>query len=195
MSLIRRLYDWTLEKARHRHAGAWLGIVSFLESSIFPVPPDVLLAPMVLARRERAFAYWLNATVTSILGAVAGYYIGLAFWEAIGQPVMEFYGYQDAFREFQAGFVEYGAWLVFFFGITFFPFKVITIASGVVALDMGVFLVASLLARGIRFGLVTALLYRFGPPVQAFIEKRLGLVVTLFFILLIGGVLLVKYAF
>ncbi len=191
--MLRRLYDWVLEMAAHRHAAWALSFVAFLESSVFPIPPDVMLVPMVLAERLKAWTYAAIATVSSVLGGVAGYAIGYFLFELIGRPVIGFYGYSEAFGDFASRYNDYGAWIVFLAGITPFPYKVITIASGATQLNFLVFLVASIAARGLRFFIVSALLYWFGPPIRDFIERRLGLVTAVFFILLIGGFVLVKY--
>ena len=179
--------------AAHRRAPWVLSGVSFAESSFFPIPPDVMLIPMVLAKRAKAWAYAALCTIASVLGGLAGYAIGYFLFDAIGRPLLDLYGYAEAFQEFSNEYNTYGAWIVFIAGVTPFPYKVVTIASGATGLNLVVFMVASLLARGIRFFLVCALLYWFGPPVQAFIEKRLGLVTTLFIILLVGGFVLVRY--
>ena len=191
--MLQRLYDKTLALAAHRHATRYLAGISFIESSVFPIPPDVMLAPMVIAKRKRAFRYALICTIASVLGALLGYAIGAVFWETLGQPIINFYGYEAEFARFQEGFVEYGVWLVFIFGITFFPFKVITIASGVAALDPIIFIVSAIIARGFRFLLVAGLLWKFGPPIQAFVEKRLGLMVSIGMIVLIAGFVLIKW--
>ncbi len=185
--MIRKLYNWTLLLGARKSASAWLFGISFVESSIFPIPPDVLLLPMALGRRERAFHFAAIATFASVLGALLGYGIGYFFWEALGSPIMEFYGFQDEFQSFQNAFVENGAWLVLFFGVTFFPFKVITIASGVVALDPVIFVLSAIVARALRFFIVCSLLWKFGEPIKAFIEKRLGILVALGTLLLIAG--------
>ncbi len=190
--MLRAAYDWTLEKARHPHAEAWLALVAFAESSVFPIPPDVMLLPMALATRRRAFRYAAIATAASVLGAFAGYAIGALLWQTVGAPLIQFYGYEAEFARFREGFVAYGAWLVFVFGVTFFPFKVITIASGLVALDPLVFGLSAILARGLRFFPEAALLWRFGAPIQRFIEKRLALLSTLFVALLLLGFLALK---
>lgn len=189
---MRALYDWTIEKARHPQAQWWLAFISFVESSVFPIPPDVMLLPMTLARREAAFRYAAICTLASVAGGLAGYAIGFALWEAAGEPIIAFYGYEEAFARFQAGFIEYGGWLVFLFGLTFFPFKVITIASGVVAMDPVIFLLAAAASRAPRFFLEAALLWRFGAPIERFIEKRLGWLLFVFAILLVGGFLAIK---
>ncbi|RAP42834.1 cytochrome B [Rhodovulum viride] len=185
--MIRRLYDWTLSLADSRNAMWALFIVAFVESSIFPIPPDVLMVPMILARPSRAFAIAAVALAGSVLGGLAGYGIGWAFFEQIGRPVLEFYGKQAYFDEFGARYNDYGAWAVLIAGVTPFPYKVITILSGSTGLNLWVFMAASVIARGIRFFLVAALLWKFGAPVRRFIEKYLGLLFTLFVLLLIGG--------
>ena len=190
--MLRRLYDWTMSLSRSPRAMWALGIVSFVESSVFPIPPDVLMIPMIIARPRRAFLIATVATLTSVLGALLGYYIGAALFETVGRPVLDFYGKAAEFDAFALKYNDWGAWAVLVAGITPFPFKVITIASGVTGLSLPVFVVASLIARAFRFFLVAALLWRFGAPIQGFIERRLGLVFTLFCVLLIGGVALLK---
>lgn len=191
--MIRRLYDWTMDLAGHKHAPRALFWVSFIESSIFPIPPDVMLMPMVLANRLKAWTYASIATVGSVLGGVAGYLIGLFLFDLVGRFVLEVYGYADKFEHFANQYNEYGALIVFFFGVTPFPYKVITIASGVTELNLLVFVIASVLSRGLRFYLVSGLLYLFGPPIRDFIERRLGLVTTVFFVLLFGGFIGLRY--
>ncbi len=191
--MLRRLYDWTLSLAERRDALWVLAVVSFVESSVFPIPPDVLMIPMILAAPRRAFLIAGVATVSSVLGGVLGYALGAFFFETVGEPVLGFYGYTDKFAEFQATYNEWGAWAVLIAGITPFPYKVITIFSGVTGLDFVVFTIASVVARAARFFLVAALLWKFGPPVRAFIEKRLGLMATLFLALLLGGFVVAKY--
>jgi membrane protein YqaA with SNARE-associated domain len=193
--MIRRLYDWAMSLAGHRHAMPALAAVSFIESSVFPVPPDVMVVPMVLADRTKALRIAVVCTLASVAGALLGYWIGAALYDAVGKPLLEFYGYSAAFSDFTARYNEWGAWIVAGAALTPFPYKVITIASGVSGLDLTVFVVASILARGLRFGLEAALLWRFGPPIRDFIERRLALLTTLFFVLLVGGFILVKFAF
>jgi len=190
--MLNGLYRWTMGLAAHPRADRALALVSFVESSIFPIPPDTMLLPMVLARPERAWYFAGVCTVASVLGAVMGYALGYFAFDAVGRPIFEAYGYIDEFSRFQTGFNAWGAWLVFIFGVTFFPFKVITIASGVVAMDPWVFLLAAALSRAPRFFLEAALLWRFGAPIERFIEKRLGWLLSLFAILLVGGFLAIK---
>ncbi len=179
--------------AEHRHASSSLFVVSFIESSFFPIPPDVMLVPMVLAQRAKAWAYAAIATVGSVIGGFFGYAIGYFLFEQVAKPLLSFYGYLDKFATFAGQYNDYGAWIVLFAGMTPFPYKVITIASGATGLNLLVFAVASVIARGLRFYIVAGLLYWFGPPIRAFIEERLGLVLTVFLILLFGGFLAIKF--
>lgn len=192
--MLRRLYDWTFQLAAHRRAPVALGTVSFVESSVFPIPPDALLIPMVLAERRRAWFYATLCTVTSVLGGVFGYFIGLFLFDTVGRPIMEIYGYLGHFDDFAARYNEWGAWIVFMAGVTPFPYKVVTIASGVTQLDIWVFVLASIVSRGMRFFAVAGLLYWLGPPIRDFIERRLGLLFTIFVILLVGGFVVARYA-
>jgi len=191
--VIRGLYDWTMSLAAHRHALWALAAISFIESSIFPIPPDIILIPMVLAAREKAWKFALVCTVSSVLGGLAGYGIGFFLFDTVGKPLLDFYGYGEKFGLFQGYYNEWGAWIVGGAGITPFPYKVITIASGVTGLDLVVFTVASVLSRGARFFLVAALLWHFGQPIRIFIEAHLGKLATAFFILLVGGFAAIKY--
>lgn len=190
---MRALYDWTLRLSGHRHALWALAAVAFVESSVFPIPPDVLIIPMVLAARARAWRIALVCTVASVLGGMAGYAIGLLAFEAVGRPLLDFYGYAAKFDQFRDYYNDWGAWAVFIAGTTPFPYKVITILSGLTALDLTVFTVASILARGLRFFLVAGLLWYFGEPIRVFIEKYLNLLAVLFVILLVGGFVLLRY--
>lgn len=191
--MLRRLYDWTMSLAAHRRASHALAGVSFAESSFFPIPPDVLLIPMVIAERHRAWLYAGLCTVASVLGGLFGWLIGAFLFEALAQPILQVYGYADKFDEFAVHYNEWGWWIVFFGGLTPFPYKVITIASGATGLSLPVFLVASVLSRGMRFFAVSGLLYWVGPPIRDFIERRLGLVFTIFMVLLIGGFVAARY--
>lgn len=191
--MIRRLYDWTIALAESPHALWALAIVAFLESSVFPIPPDLLMIPMILARPSKAFLIATIALVASVIGGLLGYYIGAALFDTVGRPVLEFYGKDAYFDGFAARYNEWGAWAVLIAGITPFPFKVITILSGATALSLPVFLISAIVARGLRFFIVAALLWKFGDPIRQFIEKRLGLIFALFVVLLLGGFYLVKY--
>ena len=193
--MIRKLYDWVFELARHKRATWALSSVSFIESSIFPIPPDVLLIPMVLAKRHKWIFYAALCTMASVLGALLGYFIGAFLYETIGQPILEFYGKADSFEQIKQWYNTWGGWGVLFAAITPFPYKVLTIFSGATGLNLITFIVVSVIGRGLRFFLVSALLYKFGDPVREFIEKRLGLMFTLGMVLLIGGFLAVRFLF
>lgn len=190
--MLRKLYDKTMALSASRHATPALAGISFAESSFFPIPPDLLLVPMVLSSRMRWAYFALVATVASVLGGLFGYMIGSLLYTQIAEPLLAFYGYADKFDHFIDRFKEHGAWIVFIAGITPFPYKVITIASGAAGLSLPVFILASVLARGIRFFLVAVLLYYFGPPIRDFIEKRLGLVIAAGTVLAILGYLALK---
>ncbi len=191
--MIRRLYNWTLALADSPYALWALAFVAFLESSVFPIPPDIIMIPMILARPSRAFLIAAVALVASVTGALMGYYIGASLFDVVGKPMLEFYGKTDAAEQFNQRFQDWGAWAVLIAGVTPFPFKVITIMSGWTGLNLGVFIVSSIIARGLRFFIVAALLWKFGAPIRDFIERRLGLMFTLFVVLLLGGFYLVKY--
>lgn len=190
--MLRKLYDWVMAVAGKRHAIWGLAAVSFAESSFFPIPPDVMLIPMVLANRRRAWRIAGVCTLASALGGLFGYAIGLWLFDAVGQPLLEFYGSEDKFVSFQSYYNEWGAWIVAAGGFTPLPYKVITIASGLTKLDLGIFFLASVLSRGLRFYIEAALLWRFGEPVREFIERHMGKLAVLFFVVLGGAFLLVK---
>jgi membrane protein YqaA with SNARE-associated domain len=181
-----------MAQAERPYALWTLALVAFVESSVFPIPPDVLLIPSVLAAPRRAWLIAGICTLSSVLGGLLGYAIGALLFEALGRPILEFYGYLARFAEFQTWYNDWGAWIVFGAGLTPFPYKVITIASGVTALDLMTFMVASVLARGLRFFAVAALLWWFGAPVRRFIETNLGWLAVLFFVLLFAGFLAIK---
>lgn len=191
--VIRKLYDWTFSLASHRHAMAALAFVAFIESSVFPIPPDILMIPMILAAPRRAFTIAAVATVASVLGGLLGYLIGAYLFDTVGEPVLRFYGKDAYFDQFAERYNEWGAWAVLIAGVTPFPYKVITILSGATSLSLPVFMVASTFARGLRFVIVAALLWKYGAPVRDFIERRLGLMFTLAIGLLLGGFAAVRY--
>lgn len=192
-NLTKRIYDKTLDLASRKNAMAWLFAISFIESSFFPIPPDIMIIPMVLATPKQAYKIAGVALIASILGGYLGYAIGVFGFEMIAKPLLNFYGYMDNFHKFENYYHEYGAWIVFGAGITPFPYKIITIASGVVRLDLVIFTIASILARGIRFYIIAWLLKRFGEPMKTFIEKNLNLLSIIFLILLIGGFAVIKW--
>jgi membrane protein YqaA with SNARE-associated domain len=167
-------------------------MISFAESSFFPLPPDVLLVPMVLARRDQWFRLALLCTLSSVVGGIVGYGIGYFLYEAIGQSIVGFYHLEREFNAFQDGFREYGAWILLAKGLTPIPYKLLTITAGVVKLGFPVFIIASIISRAGRFFIVAGLLYRYGAPIQEFIEGRLKLVSLLFLILVVAGVAMIK---
>jgi membrane protein YqaA with SNARE-associated domain len=191
--MMKRLYDWTMRAAAHEKAPHALFWVSFAESSVFPIPPDVMLIPMVLARRLKAWVYAAIATAGSVLGGVAGYAIGYFLYETLGRWVIDVYGLQTQFEAYRAAYNEWGLWIILIKGLTPIPYKLVTIASGAAAFDFWVFIAASIVTRGARFFLVAALLYWFGEPIRDFIERRLTLVTTVFVVLLVGGFVVVRY--
>ena len=190
--MLRRFYNWTMGLAGHHNAVPALATVSFIESSIFPIPPDIMLIPMVLANRARAFRLAFICTVASVLGGLLGYGIGVFLFEEIGRPLLEFYGFASKFEEFQIKYNDWGAWAVFVAGITPFPYKVITILSGATALDPVIFITASIVARGSRFFILAGLLWKFGDPIRNLIEKYMGLLFIILSILLVGGFIAIK---
>lgn len=190
--MIKRLYNWTLGLAQHPHALWALAVVAFIESSFFPIPPDIIMIPMIIARPNRAFLIAGVALVASVLGGMLGYAIGAFAFETIGSPILTAMGKGDAMAEFAFRFNDLGFWAVLTAGVTPFPYKVITIMSGWTSMPLGIFIATSILARGLRFFIVAALLWKFGEPIRDFIEKRLGLMFTLAVILLIGGFAAVK---
>jgi len=190
--MLRRFYDSVLALAASRHAPWWLAVISFTESSFFPIPPDALLIPMCLARPDRAWRLAAICTLASVLGGAFGYFIGYALFEVIATPVIQFYHYEAAFERFKAMYAEYGLWVILVKGATPIPYKIVTIASGAASFDFWVFMAASIATRGARFFLVAWLLRTFGASVREFIERRLTLVTTLGVVGIVGGFLLLK---
>ncbi|WPO41726.1 YqaA family protein [Tardiphaga sp. 215_C5_N2_1] len=177
--MLRRMYDWCIDAAHKPYALWILGIVSFAESSFFPVPPDVMLIPMALARPQKAWLYAGICTITSVLGGVVGYLIGAVLYDSVGQWVIHFYGYGDKVEAFRAGYAEYGAWIILLKGLTPIPYKLVTITSGFANYNIWMFIALSVVARGVRFYVVAILLNRYGVWIRETIEKRLGLWVAL----------------
>jgi membrane protein YqaA with SNARE-associated domain len=192
---MRRLYDWILRLAGHPRAIPAMGVIAFAESSFFPIPPDVMLVPMVLANRRKAFTIATVCTICSVLGGLLGYAIGFYFFETMGAWVVKTYGLQGGLDKFRQGFEQYGIWIILIKGLTPIPYKLVTIASGAAHFDLFTFVWASIVTRGIRFFAVSALLWKFGEPIRAFIEKRLTLVMWLFLIALVGGFVAFRYLF
>ncbi|MDQ2088825.1 YqaA family protein [Marimonas arenosa] len=191
--MLRRLYDWTMRLADHPHAMWALAVVAFIESSVFPIPPDVIMIPMILARPHRAWAIAGVALAASVIGGLLGYAIGALAYEQLGQPILESMGKADAMESFNAKFNDFGFWAVLTAGMTPFPYKVITIMSGWTGLPLGTFIATSILARGLRFFIVAALLWKYGAPIRDFIERRLGFMFILFVALLVAGFYVVRY--
>ena len=191
--MLDRLYSRTLALAASRHAMGALALVAFAESSFFPLPPDLLLIPIILAQPRRAFLVAALCTVMSVLGGFLGYAIGYFLFDAIGRPVLEFYHAMDRYEALKAAFAQWGVWIIVIKGLTPIPYKLVTIASGVAHFDLVSFALASLASRSIRFFLLAALLWRFGEPVRDFIERRLMLVTSLFAVALVGGFVALRY--
>jgi membrane protein YqaA with SNARE-associated domain len=190
--MLRRLYDKTLRLAASPNAPWWLAAVSFIESSVFPIPPDAVLIPMVLARPDRAWRLALICTLGSVAGGALGYLIGYAVFDQLARPVIDFYGYGQKFAAFQDLYARWGLWVILIKGMTPIPYKIVTIASGAAHFNFAVFMAASLATRGARFFLVAGLLKAFGPPIRDFIERRLTLVTSVAAVGVVGGFLALR---
>lgn len=191
--MLQRLYARVLALAASRHAPWWLAAVAFAESSFFPVPPDVLLIPMALARPQRAWRLALICTVASVIGGAFGYLIGYALFDQLARPLLHAYHYDAAFGRFQETYARWGLWVILVKGLTPIPYKIVTIASGAARFNFLVFMAASAVTRGLRFFLVAALIRRFGPPVRDFIERRLTLVMSAVAVGIVGGFLVLRF--
>ncbi|MCM2475194.1 DedA family protein [Rhizobium sp. CG5] len=188
--MLRRLYDWTMSLAARKSAEKWLAVIAFIESSVFLVPADVLFLPMALAKPEKAWRYALIATVASVLGGIAGWFLGYYAYETIARPVLEFYGKLEAFDALRAS-VDYQTVVLLLItsGLAHLPpIKIVTILSGVAHINIWLFIISAIVARGARFMLLAWLLQRYGEPIREFIEKRLGLLAALG-----AGVLILLY--
>ncbi len=185
--MFRGLYDWTLRLANHRHAIRSMAAVSFAESSFFPIPPDVMLVPMILARRDQAWLIATVCTITSVAGGIFGYAIGYFLYDSVGQWLISVYGLQEGAAEFRNWYSEWGAAIILVKGLTPIPFKLVTIASGLAAFNFPLFVLTALVTRGARFFIIAALLKRYGAPIQDFIERRLNLIGMAFLLALAGG--------
>ena len=190
--MLKQTYDWLMRLAAGKQAPVALAAVSFAESSFFPIPPDVMLVPMVLADRTKAWRYAAIATGSSVIGGLAGYAIGFYLLDAIGRPVINFYGLAAKFDLASAWFQENGWWVLVLKGMTPIPYKLLTITAGAVHMNLLPFVAASIVARAMRFFLVAALLYFFGEPVRVFIEKRLALVTSVVALSIVGGFVAIK---
>jgi membrane protein YqaA with SNARE-associated domain len=193
--MLRRLYDWTIALSARPSAIWALGAISFAESSVFPIPPDVILIPMSLARPHRAFFYAGLCTVTSVLGGLLGYAIGALLYDTVGKFLIDLYGYGDKAEQFRAAYAQWGHWIILLKGLTPIPYKIVTITSGFAGYDLFWFTVLSIITRGARFYVLAALIYMWGEPARAFIEKRLGLAVFLFAVVFFGGIYAATFLF
>ena len=193
MKIIKKLYDWTLKKSRHPKASYFLALISFTESSFFPIPPDIILIPMIIARRSKAWWLAFVCTISSVIGGVAGYCIGYFFYASIGSIIVNYYHLETQFINFEQYYNTYGIWIVLGAGFTPFPFKFITIASGFFGLNIFLFIFVAIIARGMRFYLLALLLRIFGKTIESIIDKYFNLLASLFFILLIGSIIVIKY--
>jgi membrane protein YqaA with SNARE-associated domain len=188
------MYEWVMRLAGSRHAPASLAAVSFAESSFFPIPPDVMLGPMVLARRDKAFVYAGICTAASVLGGLLGYAIGV-FLEPVGQTILRIFGHPEGEAEFRKWFDDWGLWVILIKGATPIPYKLVTITSGLARFDLFTFIWASVLTRGLRFFAVAAILKYFGPAMLQEFERRLNLYSILLLILIVGGIVALKFVF
>ncbi len=193
MNFLKRTYNWTLEKAQHKNAKWYLSLISFAESSFFPIPPDILLIPMALASKTKALFYAFICTLSSVLGGIFGYAIGYFFFNSIGLYIVEFYHLENSFIIFENYYKEFGILIVLGAGITPFPYKFITIASGVFGLNIYLFVIVSIIGRGFRFYLIAILLYFFGEKIKLFIDKYFNILSITFFILLVGSVFIIRF--
>ena len=190
--MLRTLYNKTLALAASPRAPWWLAIVSFAESSVFPIPPDVLLVPMVAAKPHRAWTLAAICTLASVAGALLGYTIGYALYDQIALPIIRFYHYESAANAFVESIRTYGIWLILLKGVTPIPFKIVTITAGLAHLDVIPFTLACLATRGARFFIEAALLRKYGAPVLAMVEKRLTLVAVVSLLAIVAGFALLK---
>lgn len=191
--MIQRLYAWAMAKAGHRYAEIWLALISFIESSIFPIPPDVMLIPMVLASPGKWFRLALICTLASVAGGYLGYAIGYFFMDTLGMRILEIFHLTEKFHAFKPLVDEYGVWVIIVKGATPIPYKLITIAAGAFHFDLLHFTFASFVARSMRFFLVAVLLWKFGPTIREFVEKRLTLVMIAMVILILAGFAVLKF--
>ena len=185
--MLKRFYDWMMRYAAHPYAEWILGAVAFIESSFFPIPPDPLYLAMLMANKKRTWRLAFLCTISSVLGGILGYAIGYLLFSSLGTWIINLYHLQDSFDRFRISFQEWGFWIIALKGLTPIPYKVVTIASGVIQLNMGTFIVASIIARGFRFFLLAALFWRHGSSIQRFLEKNLTWITLFALILLLAG--------
>ena len=193
--MLRRLYDWCIDTAGKPHAAWVLGAVSFAESSFFPVPPDIMLIPMSLARPDRAYFFATVSTLTSVAGGLLGYFIGAVLYDTVGLWLIHLYGYGDKVETFRAGYAQYGALIILLKGLTPIPYKLVTITSGFAGFNLPLFVILSLITRGARFFAEAFLLNRYGAGARNIIEKRLGLWTGLAAVGVVIGFIVVVRAF
>ena len=192
IKFLRKLYDYVLDLSRTRYALATLIFVSFFGSSFFPFPTEIIMIPMILARPRRALYISTVALISSVLGGISAYYIGMFLFDSLGRHILDTFGYMDSFNAFSSLYTKYGYWIVFAGGLTPFPYKVICIASGVVSMNLGVFTIASTVSRAIRYYLIAFLLHRYGDRANTFIERHLETLTVVAFVLLVLAVYAVK---
>ncbi|HEY7244202.1 MAG TPA: YqaA family protein [Xanthobacteraceae bacterium] len=193
--MLRRLYDWCIAAAEKPYATWLMGVVSFVESSFFPVPPDAMLIPMSLARPDRAWFYASVCTVTSVAGGMLGYLIGATLYDSVGLWLVKLYGLSDKVEAFREAYAQWGSWIILIKGVTPIPYKLVTIASGFAGYSFVMFVLLSFVARGMRFYLVAFLLNRYGAQARAILEERLELWVGVAAVLLVGGIAAAVYLF
>jgi len=193
--MLRNLYDKVIALSESRQALPALAAVSFAESSFFPVPPDVILVPMALAKPEKARLYALVCTLASVAGGILGYFIGAFLYDTLGKWLISLYGYGEGVETFRAAYAEWGSWIILIKGMTPIPYKIVTITSGFAGYDFFMFVLLSFITRGARFFLEAELLRIYGEPIREFIEKRLTLVITGFLVAIVGGFFIATYVF
>ena len=190
--MLRRTYEWMLRVAERPSAPYVMGAVSFAESSFFPIPPDVMLVPMSLARPAKAWTYAFICTVASVAGGLVGYAIGALLYDTVGQWLFRLYGLEAGAEAFRAAYAQYGAWIILLKGLTPIPYKLVTITSGFAGYDLLAFTALSIVTRGARFAVLAALLGRFGGPIKGFLDNHLGAVAAVLLLFIVGGFAAVK---
>ncbi|MDR7102822.1 YqaA family protein [Croceicoccus sp. BE223] len=185
--MLRKLYEWTMEKAQHRHAEGWLALFSFIEASFFPIPPHPLLGLMCLANPKKALRYSIVAMLASVAGGLLGYAIGHFLYDLVGAQLLDLLGLTESFPVAACYLREMGFWIFVAKGATPIPFKLLTITAGFIAMPIGMFILASIVSRSISFVIVGVLFRLFGAPIKRFIDKYLGLVTVGFIVLVIAG--------
>jgi membrane protein YqaA with SNARE-associated domain len=186
--MLKRIYDWCIDAAHKPYALWVLGAVAFAESSFFPVPPDIMLVPMSLARPEKAKTYALLCTIASVLGGMLGYAIGALLYDSVGSWLIHLYGYGDKIETVRQAYAQYGAWFILVKGVTPIPYKLVTITSGFFGYNIWLFILLSTITRGARFFIVAILLNRYGDWIRVQLEKHLALILIVFILVLVAGV-------